>query len=98
MASGSRDTGGESDWILAKEGLKLLINNKTKEAEDLFMKYPESLVMYSGYSFAVFMVSITSVCLIFSLQFRSESRQLFLEEFFMYPLVLVGIADVRKGG
>ncbi|XP_044758290.1 tetratricopeptide repeat protein 39C-like [Coccinella septempunctata] len=60
MASASRENGGESEWILAKEGLKLLINNRGKEAEELFMKYPESLVMFSGYSFAVFMDALMS--------------------------------------
>ncbi|XP_045476540.1 tetratricopeptide repeat protein 39C-like [Harmonia axyridis] len=60
MASGSRDRNGDSEWLLAKDGLKLLINNKGKEAEDLFLKYPESLVMFSGYSFAVFMDALMS--------------------------------------
>lgn len=46
------------DWVLAKRGIQLLINNKAKEAEELFCSHPDSLVMFSGYSFATFMVVI----------------------------------------
>lgn len=44
-------------WKLAKHGINLLINNKQDEAEALFKQYPDSLQMYAGYAFAVFMVS-----------------------------------------
>lgn len=45
-------------WKLAKHGINLLINNKQEEAETLFKQYPDSLQMYAGYAFAVFIVSI----------------------------------------
>ncbi|KAL3272441.1 hypothetical protein HHI36_013921 [Cryptolaemus montrouzieri] len=60
MASGSRDYSSEQEWVLAKQGLKLLINNKAKEAEALFLQYPESLIMFSGYSYVVFMDALMS--------------------------------------
>lgn len=44
------------DWVLAKRGINLLINNNAKEAQELFSSYPESLPMCAGYSFAAFMV------------------------------------------
>lgn len=45
------------EWILAKQGINLIINNNSIEAKELFLQYPDSLVMFAGYSFAVFMVS-----------------------------------------
>lgn len=44
------------EWILASNGIKLLINNRNAEAEELFLQYPDSLVMFAGYSFTIFMV------------------------------------------
>jgi hypothetical protein len=44
------------DWMLAKRGLKMLINNNAKDAQELFTRYPDSLPMCAGYSFAAFMV------------------------------------------
>ncbi|XP_068915157.1 tetratricopeptide repeat protein 39C-like isoform X7 [Tenebrio molitor] len=43
------------DWMLAKRGLKMLINNNAKDAQELFTRYPDSLPMCAGYSFAAFM-------------------------------------------
>lgn len=48
----------QPQWRLARKGINLLLNNKAKEAEELFLKYPDSIQMYAGYSFAVFMVRI----------------------------------------
>lgn len=48
-------------WKLARHGINLLINNKQEEAEALFKQYPDSLQMYAGYAFAVFIVSINHV-------------------------------------
>ncbi|VEN47481.1 unnamed protein product [Callosobruchus maculatus] len=48
------------EWALAREGIKLIINNNSADAEKLFLQYPDSLVMYSGYSFAVMMDALMS--------------------------------------
>lgn len=45
------------EWILGREGIKMLINDRGTEAEKLFLQYPKSLVMYAGYAFALMMVS-----------------------------------------
>ena len=44
-------------WELAKRGVWLMLNNKQRDAEDLFKKYPQSLQMNAGYAFVVFAVS-----------------------------------------
>lgn len=43
------------DWVLAKKGIRMLINNNAKDAQDLFSQFPDSLPMCAGYSFATFM-------------------------------------------
>ncbi|RZC32640.1 tetratricopeptide repeat protein 39C-like [Asbolus verrucosus] len=43
------------DWLSAKRGIRMLINNNAKEAQELFCRYPDSLTMFAGYSFATFM-------------------------------------------
>ncbi|ENN75984.1 tetratricopeptide repeat protein 39C isoform X2 [Dendroctonus ponderosae] len=48
------------EWILARQGINLLINNGYAESEALFCKFPNSLVMYAGYSFTVFMDALMS--------------------------------------
>nr|CAH7769322.1 unnamed protein product [Callosobruchus chinensis] len=48
------------EWALAREGIRLIINNNGAEAEKLFLQYPDSLVMCSGYSFAVMMDALMS--------------------------------------
>lgn len=53
------------EWILAKEGIKLIINDNGTEAEKLFLQYPNSLVMYAGYAFAVMMVSYQKMFIIY---------------------------------
>ncbi|KAK9881285.1 hypothetical protein WA026_015407 [Henosepilachna vigintioctopunctata] len=60
MASISSDFHGQQDWVLAKQGLNLFINNKGEESEALFLKHSESLIMYSGYSYVVFMDALMS--------------------------------------
>lgn len=49
-------TDKEQEWILARKGISLLINNNYEESQALFLEYPNSLVMYAGYSFTIFMV------------------------------------------
>lgn len=49
------------EWILAKQGINLIINNNTADAKKLFLQYPDSIVMFAGYSIALFMVSRTNV-------------------------------------
>lgn len=54
------DINGEADlpkWKLAKYGLSLLINNREKEAEALFKRYPDNLQMFAGYASIIFIVS-----------------------------------------
>lgn len=50
---------GESmpEWITARVGIRMIINDKGTEAEKLFLQYPDSLIMYAGYAFAIMMVS-----------------------------------------
>ncbi|KAJ8957402.1 hypothetical protein NQ318_004882 [Aromia moschata] len=48
------------EWILASQGIKLIINNNTEEAKKLFLRYPDSLIMFAGYSFAIFMDALMS--------------------------------------
>ncbi|CAH1116013.1 unnamed protein product [Phaedon cochleariae] len=48
------------EWILAREGIKLIINNKIDQAEKLFSKYPESIVMLAGHSFAIMIDALMS--------------------------------------
>lgn len=44
------------EWILARDGIKLIINDKGMEAEKLFLQYPNRLVMCAGYAFTLMMV------------------------------------------
>lgn len=44
------------EWIMARNGIKFVINDKGMEAEKLFLQYPNSLVMYAGYAFTLMMV------------------------------------------
>ncbi|XP_023310382.1 tetratricopeptide repeat protein 39C-like [Anoplophora glabripennis] len=48
------------EWILAKQGINLIINNNSTDAKNLFLQYPDSLVMFAGYSFAMFMDALMS--------------------------------------
>ncbi|XP_066253168.1 uncharacterized protein [Euwallacea similis] len=50
----------EPEWITARGGINLLVNNNHMESEELFMQYPDSLIMYAGYSFTVFMDALMS--------------------------------------
>ncbi|XP_066139860.1 tetratricopeptide repeat protein 39C-like [Euwallacea fornicatus] len=50
----------EPEWITARGGINLLVNNNHTESEELFLQYPDSLVMYAGYSFTVFMDALMS--------------------------------------
>ncbi|KAJ8986120.1 hypothetical protein NQ317_005590 [Molorchus minor] len=57
---GSKRNGEVPEWILASRGIKLILNNNSEEAVQLFLQYPDSLVMFAGYSFAVFMDALMS--------------------------------------
>ncbi|XP_074035957.1 tetratricopeptide repeat protein 39C isoform X1 [Leptinotarsa decemlineata] len=48
------------EWILAREGIKLIINNKSEEAEKIFLQHPENIVMFSGHSFGLMMDALMS--------------------------------------
>ncbi|KAK4874861.1 hypothetical protein RN001_014221 [Aquatica leii] len=48
-------------WKLARQGIQLLINNKTNAAEALFKTKPECIQLYAGYSFTVFMDAIMTL-------------------------------------
>ncbi|KAF5280249.1 hypothetical protein FQA39_LY18072 [Lamprigera yunnana] len=57
-----RDDDDETpNWKLARKGIQLLINNKTNAAEALFKTTPESIQLYAGYSFTVFMDAIMTL-------------------------------------
>lgn len=53
----TQDKNKVPEWILAKQGINLIINNNSTEAKKLFLQYPDSIVMFAGYSVAMFMVS-----------------------------------------
>ncbi|XP_071444935.1 tetratricopeptide repeat protein 39C-like [Hetaerina americana] len=50
----------ENDWILAKKGIKLLLNNKIEEAEGLFSTHKDNIQMAAGYCFVTFMNALMS--------------------------------------
>jgi hypothetical protein len=47
----------DHDWQLAREGIKLLLNNNISEAEKLFREKKDNVQMAAGYCFVTFMVS-----------------------------------------
>ncbi|KAB0793852.1 hypothetical protein PPYR_07532 [Photinus pyralis] len=61
MATFNRSPNDIPKWKLAREGIQLLINNKASDAEALFKEYPDSIHLYAGYSFAIFMDAITTL-------------------------------------
>lgn len=44
------------EWRTARLGISLLLNNETKEAEDLFTEHPHSFHIKAGRCFVLFMV------------------------------------------
>ncbi|CAH0563976.1 unnamed protein product [Brassicogethes aeneus] len=48
------------EWKIAADGIKMVVNNNSVDAEKLFLAYPDSLVMRSGYCFTVFMDALLS--------------------------------------
>ncbi|XP_073997165.1 tetratricopeptide repeat protein 39C-like [Rhodnius prolixus] len=58
--SGSEDENvrGEDDWILARRGIQLVLNNKYKEAEALFKNKRDSIQLAAGHSYVVFMNAV----------------------------------------
>lgn len=61
MATLNRSPNDIPNWKLAREGIQLLINNKASDAEALFKEYPDSIHLYAGYSFAIFLDAITTL-------------------------------------
>ncbi|KAG8232492.1 hypothetical protein J437_LFUL011261 [Ladona fulva] len=53
-------TDEENDWLLAKQGIKLLLNNKIDEAEQLFTMHKDNVQMAAGYCFVTFMNALMS--------------------------------------
>lgn len=47
------------EWKLARNGIELMINNKTEEAETFFKQHLDSLQIHAGYSCTLFMVTKT---------------------------------------
>ncbi|KAK9508629.1 hypothetical protein O3M35_006148 [Rhynocoris fuscipes] len=45
----------EDDWILARRGIQLVLNNKYSEAEALFKNKGDSIQLAAGHSYVVFM-------------------------------------------
>lgn len=48
---------GEEDWLLARRGIQLVLNNRYVEAQQLFEDRKTSIPMAAGHCFVVFMVS-----------------------------------------
>lgn len=71
------------EWIMAREGIKLIINDKGPEAEKLFLEYPNSLVMYAGYAFAVMIVSTKNILISFQKMFTFNIFTLILTKIVM---------------
>lgn len=46
----------ESPWMIARRGIKLLLNDKNKEAEVLFITSPPGIQITAGICFVTFMV------------------------------------------
>ncbi|XP_049816971.1 tetratricopeptide repeat protein 39C-like isoform X4 [Aethina tumida] len=59
-SSGSSTPRGVEEWKLAAEGVNLLINNDAQRAENLFLQFPDSIVMRCGYCYLVFMDALMS--------------------------------------
>ncbi|CAG9773744.1 unnamed protein product [Ceutorhynchus assimilis] len=59
-AISKEDASKGPEWVLARQGIKLLINNEHAEAEAFFLKHPDSLLMYAGYSYVLFMDALMS--------------------------------------
>ncbi len=48
----------EEDFDLARQGIKLLLNNKQEEAENVFAKGKNNVHVAASHCFATFMVSV----------------------------------------
>lgn len=48
------------DYLLARNGIALLLNNRHSEAEQLFLQHSDSLTMFAGYSITCFMDALMS--------------------------------------
>lgn len=51
-------------WKLAKQGLQLILNNKFSEGEAVLKNDPNSIHLFAGYTFAVFMVRKLNFCIL----------------------------------
>lgn len=46
------------DWILARRGIQLVLNNKYAEAQSLFVNRTDSIQLSASHCFVVFMVRL----------------------------------------
>lgn len=46
----------EEEWVLARRGIQLVLNNQYNEAEKLFADRKDSIQLAAGHCFVVFMV------------------------------------------
>lgn len=51
-------TDDNEDWCLARDGIKLFLNNKVEEAEELFTQNKDNVQIRAGYCFLTFMNAI----------------------------------------
>jgi hypothetical protein len=47
----------EPEWVLARRGIQMVLNNQYKDAEKLFANRKDSIQLAAGHCFVVFMVS-----------------------------------------
>lgn len=57
VPNGSAQMENVPEWVQAREGINLIVNDKVLEAKNLFSQHPDSVVMFAGYAFALMMVS-----------------------------------------
>lgn len=48
----------EEEWVLARRGIQLVLNNQYNEAEKLFADRKDSIQLAAGHCFVVFMVRL----------------------------------------
>lgn len=56
-------TSNEPEWMEARRGIILLLNDKNKEAEYLFKNSPPNIHMTAGICYVTFMVSLNKFLL-----------------------------------
>lgn len=54
----------EEEWVLARRGIQLVLNNQYNEAQQLFTNRQNSIQLAAGHCFVVFMVShVNKLCI-----------------------------------